>query len=150
MARRSDPSAKAKRPAPTRAALLAFVEAENWSEVTNATGGRVRHHDTSELALPDGRVLRTRISRPPDGTSYGPGIWSHILRDQIAVTEDEFWDCVVNKQLPARGQPAPPDQALPADLVYQLVVKFHIPETEVAAMTKQEAIGRLAQLWSQR
>ena len=89
-------------PAPTFADHAAFCKAEGWSEVRSATGGRVRHHATYELALPDGRVLRTRMSRPPDGRTYGPALWAHILRDQLEVDEGTFWRCVQDGVLPSR------------------------------------------------
>lgn len=43
---------------------------------------------------PDGRVLRTRVSHPVDRTDYGKSLWSHILRDQLEVSEAQFWECV--------------------------------------------------------
>ena len=41
-----------------------FCEIEGWAEVLNARGKPTEHHITYELALGDGRVYRTRISRP--------------------------------------------------------------------------------------
>jgi hypothetical protein len=46
------------------------------------------HHVTYELDLPDGRILRTRISHPPGRTTYGPSsLWAHVPRDQLQVSE---------------------------------------------------------------
>jgi hypothetical protein len=75
---------------------------------------------------PDGqsdydRILRTRISHPVDRTKHGPSLWSHILRDQLEVTNDEFWHCVRNGAKPRRGGPDLPAESLPAELVYLLV-----------------------------
>ncbi|WP_433163874.1 hypothetical protein [Kribbella sp. CA-247076] len=102
-----------------------------------------------EFALPDGRILYTRISHPVDRTDYGPSIWSHILRDQLAVTAGEFWACVEDKVLPDRqGPPKAPAETIPAGVVRALVAEAHIPEAEVRAMTKVEAVQRLATFYA--
>jgi len=88
-------------PQPNRAVHKQFVLAEGWDDVEST------HHDTYELVLPNGDVLRTRISRPPSRKhTYGRGMWAHILRDQLAVTEPEFWACVNDGELPDRGAAA--------------------------------------------
>jgi hypothetical protein len=52
----------------------------------------------------------------------------HILRDQLDVTEDEFWKCAQDGILPKRGTPDIPSQALPAELVYLLINKVGLTE----------------------
>ena len=132
--------------APTRKAHLEFCQREGWTEVRNATNKR-GHHLTFELALPDGRILRTRVSRPPDKSTYGPDMWSHILRHQLAVTEAEFWAFLEHGTPPeGRGISLPADvEALPAGLIYQLA-KLGVPETELAHLTKQTALELLHRL----
>ncbi|GAA3079842.1 hypothetical protein GCM10010530_02920 [Kribbella aluminosa] len=98
--------------------------------------------------MPDGRILYTRISHPVDRTDYGPSIWAHILRDQLAVTGDEFWACVDVKVLPDRQGPESPAEAIPAGVVRALVVDAHIPEADVRAMTKAQAVQRLAEFYT--
>ncbi|WP_231644746.1 cytotoxic translational repressor of toxin-antitoxin stability system [Sciscionella sediminilitoris] len=102
---------------------------------------------TYEFALPDGSVLRTRISHPVDRTDYGPRLWRHILRDQLRVDEDCFWDCVRDGVLPDRGQPQRQRDSLPADLVHLLVHRAGVGEAEVAVMSRDEAIDRARQYW---
>ncbi|QYF88463.1 cytotoxic translational repressor of toxin-antitoxin stability system [Arthrobacter sp. PAMC25284] len=114
----------------------------------NARGKAVTHHATYELVLHDGRTLRTRISRPVDRTTYGPSIWGAILKDQLEVTGDQFWACVNHNQLPDRGAPEMPDEALPLQLVHQLIHTVGIPEARVGAMSKEEAIESLTTYWS--
>ncbi|CCG05689.1 hypothetical protein [Blastococcus saxobsidens] len=127
-----------------------FCQLEGWTEVRNARGGTVSHHLTYELSLPDGRILRTRISRPPNNATYGPRLWKTILTDQLQVTEPQFWACVSNKIRPDRGTSAgePPTNALPADLVYQLIHMAGVPESEVAGMTLQCAAEVMVAHWS--
>ncbi|BCB87816.1 hypothetical protein [Phytohabitans suffuscus] len=65
--------------------------AGNWGLVQLVSLSDDDQHVTYELTLSDGRVLRTRVSHPVDRTTYGPSIWSHILRDQLDVTNAVFW-----------------------------------------------------------
>jgi hypothetical protein len=136
--------------APTRDDHERFCSVERWIRVRNARGKPVRHHETYELNLPDGRILRTRISRPVDRTTYGPAMFRHILTEQLNVTETEFWTCVRDRKPPRRGQPAgqPPEHSLPASLVHQLLHEVRLPEDEVAKMTRDEAIAQMQQHWS--
>ncbi|MDL5160195.1 cytotoxic translational repressor of toxin-antitoxin stability system [Actinomycetospora termitidis] len=107
------------------------------------------HHVTYELALPDGRVLRTRVSHPPGRQTYGKALWSHILRDQLDVDEATFWSCVHDGQAPDRGEPPVPDIALPAEVVALLMSRVGLDESDVRAMSKDEAIARLHRFWTE-
>ena len=127
-----------------------FCEVEGWADVSNARGKPAGHHLTFELELADGRVLRTRISRPANNDTYGPSHWSHILREQLDVTADQFWDCVDDGRLPPRpaAPGAAPAAGLPADLAYQLIHTLDLSEHAVAGMAKEEAIARMTEHWS--
>jgi hypothetical protein len=137
-----------RRPPATRADHQSFCLTEGWTERRRATGRRGTHHVNYELALPDGRILYTRISHPVDRTDYGPSIWAHILRDQLEVTADEFWACVENRVVPDRGQQVTPAETIPAGVVRVLVHQARIPEAEVRAMTKAQAVQRLAEFYT--
>lgn len=124
-----------------------YCTTEGWQLVRDARGRSVGHHATYELDLPDGRILRTRISRPPNTTTYGPDLWKAILRDQLCVSEDEFWACVTNKTKPDRGGEAGtvPERALPAQLVWQLIREAGVPEADVAGMTLGDAVAKMTE-----
>jgi hypothetical protein len=134
---------------PTRQDHDKFCGVEGWTPVRDARGRTGTHHLTYELHLPDGRILRTRISHPPDRTTYGSNLWSHILRDQLGVSEEEFWACVRDGIKPDRGVPEASPKALPADLVYLLINRVGLAEPEVAAMSKAEAVERLNRYWAE-
>jgi hypothetical protein len=136
-------------PQPTRADHERFCEVEGWTPVRDAKGRTGTHHVTYELVLWDGQVLRTRISHPPDRTTYGPGIWGHILRDQLRVDQEAFWACVREGERPDRGAPAVPAEALPADLVHLLLTRVCLSEDEVRRLSRPEAIARLQQYWAE-
>lgn len=135
-------------PTPTRQDHLRFCEIEGWSAVRSSKGKTGTHHDTYELILESGDVLRTRISRPPDRTNYGQSIWKHILRDQLRVSEAEFWECLETGNPPQRGAIEEPEkEPIPTGVVWNLVNRVGISEEEVAAMNRDEAIERLNQFW---
>jgi hypothetical protein len=136
-------------PQPTRQDHDKFCGVEGWTQVRDARGRTGTHHVTYELHLPDGGVLRTRISHPPDRTTYGSSLWSHILRDQLCISAEEFWACVHDGIKPDRGGPAAPLEALPADLVHLLITRVGLAEREVAAMSKGDAVERLNRYWAE-
>ena len=137
-------------PAPTRADHDRFCRLEGWTVVRNATGEKNVHHITYELALPDGRILRTRVPRPPDRTGYGTSVWAHILRDQLDVDEPTFWACVTDRQLPARSPTGPTVPGIPVEIVSLLTSKVGLSHTAIAAMTTTEAIERLNHHWAEQ
>jgi len=135
-------------PAPTRKEHQKFCVTEGWAQVRNARS-KTGDHWIYELVLPDGRTLRTRVSHPVNRDGYGVSMWSHILRDQLDVTEAEFWDCVQHGVKPSRGVPPPPQNAIPAPIIGGLLASG-IPDDEVRAMTKAQAIQRMTEIWSQQ
>ncbi|HEY5985470.1 MAG TPA: cytotoxic translational repressor of toxin-antitoxin stability system [Streptosporangiaceae bacterium] len=114
----------------------------------DSQGSTGTHHVTYELHLHDGRILRTRISHPPDRSTYGKSIWANILRDQLDVSEAEFWACVQDKVKPDRGEPRVPAEALPAELVHLLITRLGLSDAEIAKMSKADAIARMQEYWS--
>jgi hypothetical protein len=136
------------RPAPTRSAHQDFCLVEGWERVKNARGGKGSDHVKFEFALPDGKILRTKVSHPVNRDTYGASIWSEILRCQLDVAEADFWACVHDKVKPPRGIPQPRREALPAGLVSELITRVGLAEQEVAAMTRQEAIDRMNRYWT--
>jgi hypothetical protein len=134
-------------PPATRDHHETFCTTEKWNPVLNARGKSVGHHVTYELPLRDGRILRTRISRPVDRTTYGPSIWGAILRDQLDVSADEFWACVTAGTVPRRGAIELPQGSLPLQLVMQLTKTVGHSEAAVARMTKSEAVQALNDYW---
>ena len=132
---------------PTRKDHQNYCLNEGWTRVRNARG-KGGHHVTFELTLPDGRVLRTRISHPPNRQPYCPSMWAHILRDQLQVSENEFWVCIREKKVPQRGRVEPTTPSIPAGVVAQLLSNG-VEESEVRVMSRAEAIERLNLIWSQ-
>jgi hypothetical protein len=136
-------------PAPTRADHEKFCRVEGWTQVRDATGRTGTHHVTYELDLPGGRTLRTRISHPPDRSTYGPALWAHILRDQLGVEEIDFWAAVRRKVAPARDTQTNPSAGLPAEIALLLANRVGLSPEQISLMNKDEAIERLNRYWAE-
>ena len=106
-------------------------------------------HVRYRLRLPDGRVLNTKISRPVDGTTYGENLWRTILREQLQVTEKQFWVCVNEGTRPEREIPTEPHLAetIPANVVHVLQVNG-LTDAEITALGRDGAINRAQAIWS--
>ena len=117
---------------------------EGWTRVTDARGRAVSHHAAFTFATPQGDILRTRISHPIGRETYAPSMWAHILRDQLHISVDDFWACVLDGVLPDRGAPNVPDAALPLPLVASLVRDLGLSRAEIAELAVEEARALLA------
>ena len=71
------------------------------------------------------------------------------MRDQLEVSEAQFWACVRNDGVPDRGVRPIPADALPAELVHLLTSRFGLSDSDVAAMDKTEAVARLNRYWTE-
>ena len=74
-------------------------------------------------------------------------MWSHILKQQLEVTQEQFWKCVRDKTLPDRGfEPltAPP-QSLPLFLLRELM-RLGVSEADALKLTPAEAVEKRAEL----
>lgn len=135
--------------APTRADHDLFCRNEGWEKVRDARGRAATHHVTYRLVLPDGSVLRTRISHPPNRTAYGPGMWRHVLRDQLQVSEAEFWACVLDAAPPRRPVRHVTPAALPPELARLLIDRVGLAEREVRSLDREQAIERINRYWAE-
>lgn len=124
-----------------------FVETEGWERKGTARGsGKTGSHYRYSLTLATGDVLTTRISHGA-GQINDPKLVAAILRDQLAVSEEDFWRCVDGGTLPARPQPparTPSGEALDAKLARNLIRRVGMTEMEIATLTKAEASARWA------
>lgn len=136
-----------KQPPASREDHDAFCTTEGWTLVRGASGRPVKHHRTYELTLWNGRILRTRISRPVDRSQYAPSMWSHILREQLEVDSVAFWACVRDGLRPDRGEakPAQPKKTMPLFLLRELQ-RLGIAESRILTLDAGEAAALRAEL----
>ncbi|WP_104082888.1 cytotoxic translational repressor of toxin-antitoxin stability system [Cryobacterium sp. Y11] len=140
-----------KYPAATREDHDDFCVAEQWQLVRGASGQPVRHHRTYELALWDGHILRTRISRPVDRSTYSAGMWTHILRTQLTVDAEAFWACVRDKKLPDRGAPETLTQKEPLPLyLVRALSELGVDESASLELTAADAAQLLSEKMAER
>lgn len=120
--------------------LKTFVEHDGWTEEPNLARGRAQtgDHWRSRKDRPDGTSLRTKVSHSLRD-EIGIDLFKHILRDQLQVTEDRFWDVVRGGVTEVAD--APPRQAatIPGWLVQRLILTAGLRDADVRAMTVDEA-----------
>lgn len=127
------------------AALRRFVETERWTAKGRARRpGATGDHHRYTLVLATGEVLTVRISHGT-GQYDDAKLIAAICRDQLRVTEEDFWRCVERGVLPPRPQPpAPPvtGPVLDAKLVRNLLRRVGLSQAEIATMSKAQAVAR--------
>jgi hypothetical protein len=127
------------------AALRKFVEIEGWAAKGKARrSGATGDHYQYTLTLTTGEVLATRISHGT-GQYDDPKLVASILRNQLKVTEEDFWRCVEHGVLPPRPQPPGPPvtgPVLDAKLVRNLLRRVGLTQAEIATLSKAEAVAR--------
>ncbi|MHB8395284.1 MAG: cytotoxic translational repressor of toxin-antitoxin stability system [Candidatus Dormibacteria bacterium] len=120
-----------------------FVEAEGWQERGRARTGKADHY-RYKLELANGEILYTRVSHGP-GQIDDHNTVAAILREQLRVTEAEFWACVNDGVPPTRPtNPVfqPTGVPLDAKLVQNLVRRVGLTLAEVETLSKEEAVKR--------
>ena len=68
----------------------------------------------------------------------GDDLSRHILRDQLRVTEEQFWG-MVREGATILEAPHPPAPTVPGWLIERLLFTVGLPESEFRAMTADEA-----------
>ena len=120
--------------------LKTFVERDGWTAEPNLARTRALtgDHRRYRKHLPDGSILRTKVPHSMRD-EIGTDLFKHILRDQLRVTEDRFWD-VVRRGATNVPEGVPPQAAtIPGWLVQRLILTVGLREDEVRAMTVDEA-----------
>jgi hypothetical protein len=127
---------------PTYAEHRRFCEVDGWEHkgTARSRGGTGDHHRYTKT-LADGPPLYTRVSHGA-GEYRSPDLWKRILRDQLRVSEAEFWAAVEQGIAPGREAPKPlkPEgEGIPLWLVNSLRHLVGKTEAEIGAMTLAEA-----------
>lgn len=120
--------------------LKTFVEHDGWTEEPNLVRGRAQtgDHWRYRKDLPDGTSLRTKVSHGLRD-EIGIDLFKHILRDQLRVTEDRFWDVVRGGATDVADAPPPQAATIPGWLVHRLIFTVALGDDEIRAMTVDEA-----------
>lgn len=127
----------------THAAHRKFVETEGWTKKPNARGKKTGDHHRYTLQLATGDILYTRVSHGA-GQLDDPNTIAAVYRNQLQVSEEDFWNCVDNGVLPPRPQPEKadtPTESLDASLMRNLIRKVGLTPDQIAGMSKDEAVA---------
>ena len=120
-----------------------FVEIEGWTKTGTASSSKkTGDHFRYTLALSTGEILYTRISHG-SGQLDDAKLIGAIFRTQLEVTEADFYRCVEIGILPPRPQTVPERAAegLDATLARNLIRKVGLSQTQVAKMSKAQAVA---------
>jgi hypothetical protein len=122
--------------------LKAFVERDGWHEEANLARGRPRRGDHLRYRkeLPDGSILRTKVPHNLRD-EIGPDLFRHILRDQLRVTDDQFWAVVRRGPIDPTVSAPPQEATIPGWLVARLIYSVGLSEAEVREMTLTDALA---------
>lgn len=131
---------------PTYRELKRFCEVEGWEDADARRGRPTGDHFRYRLELPNGDVLRTRVSHGND--EIGRDLFKRILPGELQVTEKEFSAAVDKRVRPIRAiaPEPPPGHRLPASVVEPLIRDFGLTDAELRGMSENEARQRLREL----
>lgn len=125
--------------------LRKFCENDGWDPKKKTD------HWRYTKSLPDGRTLRTKVSFG-SGEVGDPGLFAAILRDQLEVSEDEFWRVIRDGGPAYRTPKSAKAPAQGPDLMASTVLQLRkrgISHDEIKRLKSQseaeELLRRLAQ-----
>ena len=122
---------------PTYAEHRRFCEVDGW-----VLRSPVKKHYFYTKALPTGDVLTTTVSKGRGGYR-SRDLWARIRREQLKVTDDEFWAAVAAGAVPERGVERagrPSGESLPFDLVNALL-RAGVGRERLRRLPKDEAVA---------
>jgi hypothetical protein len=130
---------------PTWAEIEEFCQKDGWEHVRSTS------HSFFRKILPDGTVLETHTSFADDKT-MSPGRFAAILRRQLQVTADEFWETLrAGRPAIRRGNQEPPiAPAKPSWIVAVLQRDVGLTDSEIAALDDGTAQTLVEEFWSRR
>lgn len=119
----------------------AFARADRWRH------NRESGHAQWEKLLPGGVLLQLPMSRGGDKT-MSPGRFRQILRDQLKVTREQFWDAIRTGEPVDRSAPTEePTVQHPVWVMSVLVNDLHMSAAEIEALSPEEAEALVHEHW---
>jgi hypothetical protein len=135
--------------APTWGDVEDFLDADGWRQVEKGErGGSRSRHVFYEKTLADGRVLQTHTSHSRQKT-LSPGRFSGVLRHQLEVSREQFWECIRAQR--SVDRPTELEEGSvehEAWVVAVLVGELHMTAEQIAALSEEEAKGLVQEHWS--
>ncbi|MDE3075935.1 MAG: hypothetical protein KGJ86_10955 [Chloroflexota bacterium] len=127
---------------PTFDELREFFRIDGWES------DRVTDHDHWKKILPDGTTLRCHVSFA-GGKSMGQDRWRVILRTQLHLAEDVFWEALRFKRPVRRPAPIEPQTDHPDVWMIEVLTRqLRMARAEAAQLTRAEASERIEAYFS--
>ncbi len=126
---------------PTWDEIEAFAKADRWHR------NRQSGHAQWEKLLPGGELLQLPISRGGDKT-MSPGRFRQILRDQLEVTREQFWEAIRTGQPVERPAPVEEPSAELPMWVVGVLTGLGMPAAEIEELSPEEAEVLVLEHWS--
>ena len=125
----------------------AFCRIDGWEEVS---GGRSPDHRYYRLVLDDGAVLETRVSHSSKKT-MSQGRWRAILRDQLGVSDEDFWKSLRDKkpvERPSRHPLEAEIEQIPLWAAELLTARLGMSLADIARLGRDRAIELARESWA--
>jgi hypothetical protein len=128
---------------PTWREIEEFCQKDGW-ETIRATG-----HAFFRKVLPDGTVLETHRSFASDKT-MSPGRFLAILRTQLRISQEAFWETPRTGRPAARPETPPRTErpSIPAWIVRILLEDVGLSEPEIAELSEADAQRMREEFWA--
>ncbi|MGH2969600.1 MAG: hypothetical protein ACRDK0_11125 [Solirubrobacteraceae bacterium] len=124
-----------------------FCRIDGWQQDTSVGGSRQRHI-RYEKQVTGQAALRTQVSHDRSSTP-SPGRWKAILRNQLKITEEQFWEALRSGDPVDRTPPPPPPTPTPVvDWVREGLRRAGLRDEQIDALEDVEAQQELYRLWS--
>ncbi|MGH7640445.1 MAG: hypothetical protein ACREOL_05995 [Candidatus Dormibacteria bacterium] len=112
--------------------------------------GRSADHRYYRLTLDDGTALETRVSHSSK-KSISAGRWKAVLRDQLQVSDEDFWTALRRKQpVPRPSQPPKESEIeqVPLWAADVLSSRLKLTPAQIAQLGRERAIELAHAEWS--
>lgn len=119
--------------------LRAFCRIDGWISASDGPGRSTSKHEVWTKSLPGGATLRVVISKGRG--EYSPRMAAFILKNEVRITEHEFWSAVRTGKAPQRPgrRPARPEgELLPLSLVRALLAAGY-SQSDLEGLSLEEA-----------
>ena len=119
-----------------------FCKRDGWEHVRSAD------HEFYRKVLPDGRVLETHVSFSSN-KSMSPGRFMSILRTQLKVSQQDFWETLRTGRSAARpGEPLPEPAQHEGWVIQVLIGQVGLTPAEIEHLPPDKAKQLVFDYWS--